>query len=370
MSFLKSAPRKIWSFLNVINSIIPKSNSKIFLYSNLGFRDNIKAVYDYLIENEYNEKYKIICSLNDYKAQTPQKNVRFMGNVRGLFSFFRCKYAFYCFGKYPVKPRRDQKVFNLWHGMPLKRVGNMVGGFEDVDYNYFTHLLCTAEFFRPLMKQSFSCGDESIVICGEPRTDEMMNEAKKRENDEKLLFWLPTFRKGHSDELDILSSKQFDELDRLCEKYGWKVIVKLHPLSEANSTNYSILNNIRILTQKEFEQGDEGLYTLLSRTDCLITDYSSVYFDFLLLDRPIGFAVGDIGEYGSERGFTMETPSEYMAGEVCRNGEEMLTFIESVFCGNDKYKDKRNEMNRLFNHYKDDNNCRRALEAVGIKDRK
>ncbi len=368
MSILKSAPRKIWSFLNVINSAVPKSPKKIFLYSNLGFRDNIKAVYDYLIENGYNEHYKIICSLNDYKARTPKKNVKFVSNIRGLFSFFRCKYAFYCFGKYPVKPRRGQRVFNLWHGMPLKRVGNMVQGFEGVDYNYFTHLLSTAEFFSPLMKQSFSCGDESIVICGQPRTDEMLRAAKNRKNGEKLLFWLPTFRKGRSDELDILSREQFERLDGLCEKYGWSVVVKLHPLSEADSSDYNKFNNIKIMTQKEFEQSDEGLYTLLARTDCLITDYSSVYFDFLLLDRPIGFAVGDIGEYGGERGFTMENPSEYMAGEICHNGGEMLAFIESVFSGEDKYKQKRDEMNRLFNFYKDDENCRRALEAVGIKD--
>ena len=51
MSILKSAPRKLWSFLNVINSIVPKNDRKIFLYSNLGFRDNVRAVYDYLIEN-------------------------------------------------------------------------------------------------------------------------------------------------------------------------------------------------------------------------------------------------------------------------------------------------------------------------------
>lgn len=73
MSILRNAPRKLWSFLNIINSIIPKNPKKIFIYSNLGFRDNVKAVYDYLIKNGYNEKYRIICSLNDYKKQTPKK---------------------------------------------------------------------------------------------------------------------------------------------------------------------------------------------------------------------------------------------------------------------------------------------------------
>ena len=63
MSFLRMAPRRIWSFLNIVNSVVPKNERKIFLYSNMGFRDNIRAVYDYLIENGYNSRFKIICKM-------------------------------------------------------------------------------------------------------------------------------------------------------------------------------------------------------------------------------------------------------------------------------------------------------------------
>lgn len=370
MSILKSAPRKLWSFLNVINSFVPKNDRKIFLYSNLGFRDNVRAVYDYLIENGYNEEYKIICSLNDYKQQTAQKNVRFVSNIRGLFSFFTCRYAFYCFGKYPVKPRRGQAVFNLWHGMPLKRVGNMVSGFEKTDYNYFTYILCTSEFFRGIMKDSFSCDDSQIVICGQPRTDEMIRSASDSVNGGKLLLWLPTFREGFSDELDILTPEQFQQLDAMCAEYGWRVLVKLHPLSKADISQYSGFENIKIITQRQFERENTNLYTLLGRADCLITDYSSVYFDYLLLDRPIGFAVKDIEKYGSQRGFTFEKPSDYMPGEVFSDGGKMLEFVKSVFEGKDSFKEKRKELNSLFNRFGDGENCRRAVETLGIRKQK
>ncbi len=367
---LRSAPRKLWSFLNVINSIVPKNKKKIFLYSNLGFRDNVKAVYDYLINNGYNNDYKIICSLNDYKKQKAEKNVRFMSNLRGLFSFFSCKYAFYCFGKYPVKPRNGQQVFNLWHGMPLKKIGNMVSGAENTDYNYFTHILCTSEFFRGIIKESFNCSDEQIVICGEPRTDEMLESAKLENIKDKLLLWLPTFRQGHSDELDILTVEQFEMLDMFCKRYGWNVVIKLHPLSESDTSCYSSYSNIRILTQSQFETEKNGLYTLLGRADCLITDYSSVYFDYLLLNRPMGFAVKDIKEYETERGFAFENPYSYMPGETFSEGKDMLEFIKSVFNGKDNFREKRQEMNNIFNDYQDSENCRRAIESVGIKEQK
>ena len=54
------------------------------------------------------------------------------------------------------------------------------------------------------------------------------------------------------------------------------------------------------------------VYTLLRNADGLITDYSSVYFDYMLLDRPIAFAIDDIKEYGDKRGFIFETPEDYM----------------------------------------------------------
>lgn len=367
MSILRSAPRKLWSFLNIINSIVPKNDKKIFIYSNLGFRDNVRAIYDYLIENGFNREYRIICSLNDYNEQSAQENVRFVSNLRGLFSFFSCRYVFYCFGKYPVKPRRGQAVFNLWHGMPLKRVGNMVSGFEKTDYNYFTYILCTSEFFRDIMKKSFSCEDNQVAICGQPRTDEMIKSAKLSGNGEKLLLWLPTFRNGSSDELDILTPEQFKSLDSMCDEYGWMVFVKLHPLSETDISEYSGFKNIVFMTQQKFEREKGGLYTLLGRADCLITDYSSVYFDYLLLDRPIGFAVKDIEKYGGERGFAFENPSDYMPGEVFSDGEKMLEFIKSVFDGKDSFKERRKELNGIFNKYNDGENCRRALEIMGIR---
>ena len=99
------------------------------------FRDNVKAFYDYLIAQKYNEKYKIVVSINDvdnYVQNTPD-NVTFVGNKQGISYFMRAKYAFYCFGKYPIKPSKSQVVVNLWHGTPLKKLGNLEKGLEKTD---------------------------------------------------------------------------------------------------------------------------------------------------------------------------------------------------------------------------------------------
>ena len=86
MKLIRKMPRRIFSFLNPINRHIKKDPEQIFLYSNLGFRDNIKALFDHLIEQNYNNDYKIVVSVNDYLKydNISEKNVTFTDCKRGL----------------------------------------------------------------------------------------------------------------------------------------------------------------------------------------------------------------------------------------------------------------------------------------------
>lgn len=77
-------------------------------------------------------------SSNDYEKyiESAPTNVTFVGNKQGIKYFLKSKYAFYCFGKYPIKPSKNQTVVNLWHGTPLKKIGNLEKGLEKIDYNF------------------------------------------------------------------------------------------------------------------------------------------------------------------------------------------------------------------------------------------
>ncbi|MCU6719251.1 CDP-glycerol glycerophosphotransferase family protein [Porcipelethomonas ammoniilytica] len=386
MSLLQKIPRKVWRFLDIINRLIKKDKESIFIYSNLGFRDNIKAIFDYLIENKYNSEFRITVSLNNYEEyeKTYQNlnipNIKFVSNLKGVFSFFRCKYCFYCFGKYPIKPAPGQVVFNLWHGMPLKRIGNMVKGCEKVNYNYFTHLLCTSEFFRDIMKKSFNCSDNEIVICGQPRTDNMLNsqapvkerEIKARiisfnERKNKMILWLPTFREKSADEFDILSKEQLESLNQMCINRKYTVVIKPHPLSSFKAEDFNDYKGIKIITDQRLDSLGINFYSVIRYSECLITDYSSVYFDYMLLDKPIGFVVSDISEYDSQRGFVFDNPVDFMPGDIITSGDELLKFAEDIINHRDNYKEQRQTLCRIFNTYDDAQNCKRVLEAAGIR---
>ena len=231
--------------LTPINKIIPKNKKRILFYSNLGFRDNTRAMYDFMIKHGYNKKYEIICSLDDYekyKNNTPE-NVRFVSNLKGLALFFRSKYMFFSFGKYPIKPASSQQVINLWHGMPLKTVGNLEKGCEKNDYYFFSYTIATSEMFRDIMSKVFSCPADKILLTGQPRCDCLFEQPK---TNEKIIIWMPTYRASDrlsSYEADFNSTlpfpiienlNQLKEIDDILLNKGYKMIIKPHPLQNVS----------------------------------------------------------------------------------------------------------------------------------------
>ncbi|MFQ9514271.1 MAG: CDP-glycerol glycerophosphotransferase family protein [Eubacterium sp.] len=355
--------------LSFINKLIKKDNSLIFFYSNLGFRDNVRAFYEYLIENNYNDKFKIAVSINDYEdyEKNAPANVTFMSNRKGIKTFMKAKYAFYCFGKYPIKPAKNQMVVNLWHGTPLKKIGNLEKGLENIDYNFFTSVITTSPMYKPIMAKIFGCSERNVKVFGNPRNDEMFKENRLiddyiRGKNSKVIVWLPTYREYDDDfTVSVLNENHMQQLNNFLEKNNCKLIIKLHPLqkADAHSINHT---NIEFVTQKQLSDTNSTVYTLLRNADGLITDYSSVYFDYMLLDRPIAFAVEDIEQYKARRGFIFDNPKEYMPGMEVRDLNDIKNFITSIVTNKDAYKEQRHRVNERINYYKDGNNCKRIAE--------
>ena len=77
----------VFRVISAINKAIPKDNQLILLYSNLGFRDNVAYLYNHLIDNEYNKKYKIIRSQNDKSRDIIPNHAKCVSNTKWIFSF-------------------------------------------------------------------------------------------------------------------------------------------------------------------------------------------------------------------------------------------------------------------------------------------
>ena len=364
---LKALFFKINNFTSKLNTMIPKKRNRIVIYSNWGFRDNIRTLYQYLVDNGYQDKYEIVCASNDFYHLERDSKVKFTSIYRGLYYFLTSKYFFYSFGKYPIKPSKKQMVVNLWHGMPLKKIGNLEYGLENIDYNFFTKLVSSSDLFTPIMKTAFNAKDEQMLLVGNIRNDELFEEKK-----DKNIIWMPTYRnsKNYHDSQDAfifsLDESEFEDINTILAEYEYHLYIKLHPLEESQFKFKNNYSNIHMLSEDIISQHYGTLYKFLGTTSALITDYSSVFLDYYLLDRPVAFTINDYEEYKEKRGFVFDDIKSLMVGPTISNLEELLKFLLSVINSEDEFYIVRNKVNSIVNSIQRDFTMT-LLENIGIE---
>ena len=321
---LKTLFFKISDVTSKLNTLIPKKRDRIVIYSNWGFRDNIRTLYQYLVDNGYQDKYEIVCASNNFYHLKKDNKVKFVSIYNGLYYFLTSKYFFYSFGKYPIKPTKKQMVVNLWHGMPLKKIGNLENGMENIDYNFFTKLVSSSDLFTPIMKAAFNANIFSL------------------------------------DDLE------FKRINNLLAGYEYHLYIKLHPLEESHFKFKNNYSNIHMLSEDIISQNYGTLYKFLGTTSALITDYSSVFLDYYLLNRPVAFTINDYEEYKEKRGFVFEDVKSLMVGPTISNFDELLKFLLSVMKSEDEFYIERNKVNSVVNSIQKDF-TKTLLENIGIE---
>lgn len=158
-----------------------------------------------------------------------------------------------------------------------------------------------------------------------------------------MIFYMPTFR-----ESEILFFENFDRDDfqMFLEENNILFCIKLHPKSKLNEEFRNIQSeNIMVINK------DADPYVFLKMADVLITDYSSIYFDYLLLDRPIIFFAYDLEEYLNDSREMYFDYDEFTPGEKVNDYQELKSGIVKVIYYSDQYKEARNLMrNYVFDY--------------------
>ena len=361
-----------------INLVIPKRSNQVFFYSMPDYSDNARAVYEKMLQLGLTSKYRIIWAVKDEKKyQSLLKNVVVVRHrsLRNLWHFCRSKYIFRThslWGNKYVSGR--QKMCVVWHGMPLKKLLFLPG--KKAEKLKCDVLTSTTAFFDKELSESLGLPKEACKHVGLPRNDELFvkgNELnEKYPGFKKKIIWMPTFRNnqrycnGIDTELGLpcVERKDLERLNEVLEKHNYLLILKLHSWSADK------LDGIRYGNIVNLKDADIGLncslYKLLGQTDALITDYSSVYIDYLLTDHPICFVYNDIKEYRETRGFAYEPAESIMPGAHVQSFEELLSWIDRLE-KEDPYLKERNDLKRRFFDHPDQHSSERVLEAMGIK---
>ncbi|MCT3284077.1 hypothetical protein C6Y11_10625 [Lactiplantibacillus pentosus] len=368
----------VFKAVSVLNKSVPKKDNQILLYSDLGFRDNIKYLYEYLIENKYNERYEIVCAVKGYEdfEDTAPHNVSFVRPSKGIFAYLRSMHVFYCFGKLPIHTTKQQKVIQMWHGTSFKGFATNQTQTSANASSFYTYVYASSPYFKPIVERKFNVTPEHVAICGHPRTDVFYQPKANYDLGQykKIIMWMPTFRQskrlGQNDTsqqtiLPFLQDDELGEFDSYLKQQGVKMIVKLHPMQDVSKVKHNQWQNLMLMTNEEFENSGMDLYRLLNLTDALITDYSSVFYDYLLLNRQIGFTESDVAEYKEHRGFAVD-PEKFRPGMRIRTRKDLEQFIQNVISDNDAYESQRLQINSVANQIQNGTNCEVSLKLSGI----
>ena len=150
----------------------------------------------------------------------------------------------------------------------------------------------------------------------------------------------------------------------MLEKLEILLIIKPHPMDAKVFDNISGFCNIKTITNAELIKKGVQLYEFMAETDALLSDYSSVVIDYLMLRKPIVMVMSDIQEYKNSRGFIFDNIKDYLPGAIIKNAKSLIDYFGELDYVNEQWVEKRNQLSRMFHDNLDGNSCERVCNLI------
>jgi CDP-glycerol glycerophosphotransferase (TagB/SpsB family) len=297
-------------------------------------------------------------------------------SLAGVMWFCLARYVFFTHPCFTRKFPPDVFSVNVWHGMPIKKIGLMIQNDPPI---LSRHALATSPFWADIMQRAMT-PIGGVLPLGLPRNDRLFPDRGMVLGklcvpaSGKLIVWLPTYRKSvrglpRTDGVKAANVFEMpdvdpDELNAFLAARNAVLLVKPHPMAAYDATGSR--SHLRIVDDGWLRDRSLSLYECLGAADLLISDFSSVVIDYLLLDRPVIHAFSDLGEYQCSRGFMVEPIADYFAGPVVTNAREWMDAVDAVWSGDDPEADRRRRLLELSHTHRDAGATRRLLEAAGL----
>ena len=191
-----------------------------------------------------------------------------------------------------------------------------------------------------------------------------------------MILCMPTFRKGggyHRNDSRkeqklgiplIETQEQYLKLNNYLAENDVFLIIKIHPKQDLENLKIKDESNIKVLTGETVKKLEIDNYALMKCADALISDYSGAAYEYLQLDRPIGYVLDDVNDYIA--GFVVEDIHTLIAGAEIYNFEQLESFIVNVVSENDSFKERREKIRNYIYEYHDANSSKRLVELLGL----
>lgn len=303
---------------------------------------NLEMMDNYIQDDKYEKVYCL--------KKSRQEKVGFKKQLKKMYLICTSEYILlddFCSLISFMKVKKGQKVCQLWHGpgafkkFGIGRKDKKLGRITKyLTHRNYTDAIVTSKEIKWCYANAFGMSEDDVHVVGFPRTDMFFDEKYKKNTREslyqeypqfknkKVIMFAPTYR-GVSLPKSFYDYSKL-ELEKIRKKLGkdYVFVIKMHPgLAE---------NEERTMFEKELEKHPDFYYNfthyrdindLLLITDILITDYSSVIFDYLLVDKPIIYFAYDLEEYEEGRGLYFPF-KDYVYGEIAKTSDELITAIK------------------------------------------
>lgn len=332
-----------------------KQDKKMILFSSYGgdaINDSPKAIYDYISSHFPN--YRCIWTINSKTNKPLLKNVEyvFVDTFRYFIFCLRAKYWVTNVNIERGLHFKKRKTFylNTWHSTTVKTIGNQVKKRRDYNFKNINLLCSDGKYMTDIFVNYFNASRKNIVECGRPREDELLfsdynlfrTKYRKKygiDDSKFVILYAPTWKSTNGRE-DLLKVNL--NIEEVSKKLGEDVvfIFKAHHLTK---TAFGIKFSERIIDASLCENINE-LYFV---SDLLVSDFSSCFFDFGLLNKPMICFAKDLEKYDKDRGLCIDLRKEFPGG-VIDNEIDLIAEINQIIHSGNIHKDQQNAFMRKY----------------------
>lgn len=344
------------------------------------FSDNTFPVYEELFRRGYDRKYTLVWSCSkDRKMTSATESVRYIYPMnKSLKERLRCLYymscakAMICCNRFLLPVRKEQTAFYLTHGIPMKNVHGYYMVPKQIHY-----CLSAAPGVESLTAYQLNVDPDKMFSLGYPRNDILTEEPVPvkemlKTDCKTVVVWYPTFRQhtngmkaGSGKALPVIHDAQAAlELNAWAREKDVLLVLKPHFAQDLTTIKELNLSNIRFITDEFFQRHNTTSYGFVAGCDALITDYSSIYYDYTLRDKPIGLVWEDIAEYRENPGFAVDVEEYGKGGVKIYTLEDFKNFLQEVANENDSCAADRQVIRDLVNYACDGKSTQRVTDYI------
>ena len=376
---VKGSVRTLWRmrYMVVPSVTTTQENLLVFeVYQGRQYTCSPRAIYEEMQKKEAAEGFQFIWVFRQpenyrWLEKNPGTKVVKLGTGAYYRAFARAKYwVVNSRTRHCLVPGKDQCFLQTWHGTPLKRLGwdievggNNVVSQKEMKADYrkegkrVTYFLSPSSFYSDKISSAFGLSREEkrkkLIELGYPRNDALFGDIEEKQRKartklglpkgKRVILYAPTFRDNQHRKNGCGFTLGFD-LERFVQELGEEYVMLFR-------THYFVTEQIDLKPFREhiFDVTDwDDINELYLASDVLVTDYSSVFFDYANLKRPVLFFMYDIEEYQSHiRDFYLD-PKE-LPGPVVRTEEELYEALRRL-PGQDVYDERYRRFHEKYNY--------------------